>query len=123
LSLTIGARTECIAQGRRWVTAQAVLSGASPGSLARITLLASELIANAVLHGPADGVVVVRTGVTGAMLRVEVDDQAAALPRVRQPDPHELGGRGMLLVDTYAARWGCDLRSPVGKTVWFESEM
>jgi hypothetical protein len=57
------------------------------------------------------------------MLRVEVEDQGPGLPRVRHPGPQELGGRGMLLVDTYAERWGCDLCSPVGKTVWFEAEM
>jgi anti-sigma regulatory factor (Ser/Thr protein kinase) len=65
--------------------------------------------------------------------RVEVSDGAAAMPVVRDlaaypaPDPADVegldeGGRGLLLIDALARRWGVVPLSPVGKTVWFECE-
>ncbi|GAA2727392.1 ATP-binding protein [Cellulomonas aerilata] len=123
MSLAISARTELVREGRRWVTAQAVRCGASPAALATITLLSSELVANAVLHGPADGAIVVRARAAGPVFRVEVDDDGHASPRVRHAAPGDAGGRGMFLVDARAARWGCYQRSPSGKTVWFEARM
>ena len=123
MSLSIEARTECIATARRWVTARALDCGASPAELARITLLASELITNAVLHGPPGGAVAVRAGHADGVFRGAGDDGGRELPHVRHPAPEQLDGRGMLLVDTYASRWGFELRDGAGKTVWFEARL
>ena len=118
-SLLIDARTENIARGRRWVTARAALR-ADPAWLSKVELLASELIANAVLHGSSDGQIPIRAEATHGNFRVEVDDGSTAVPALRRPPPEEVGGRGMLLVDMYSARWGCEPRGSAGKTVWFE---
>ena len=123
MALSIDARTECIPAARGWVTARARDCGASPALVARITLLASELITNAVSYGPAGGTVAVRADRVDGVFRVEVDDGTTDVPRVRHPGPEQFGGRGMLLVDTYATRWGHEPRDGAGKTVWFEAEL
>ena len=61
-------------------------------------LLVSELVAHAVGHAVSRCDVVLRADVAGRSLRVEVDDGCERLPRE--------GGRGLLLVDTLADRWG-----------------
>jgi hypothetical protein len=57
------------------------------------------------------------------LLRVEVADAASAkrLPTAApSASPDGESGRGLLLVDVLAERWGSTPRSPVGKTVWAE---
>jgi hypothetical protein len=57
------------------------------------------------------------------MIRIEVADASAGKhPPTTAPTAHPDGesGRGLLLVDTLAARWGWTPRHPVGKTVWAE---
>lgn len=80
-------------------------------------LLVSEVATNAVRHGA--GRPLLRVEVTPARLRVEVSDGARGTLTV--PDQVELaeGGRGLLLVDTLASRWGVE-EGDEGKTVWFE---
>lgn len=58
-------------------------------------------------------------GVSGDAVRVEVTDDAAHPPVLRRVNWDEESGRGLLLVDTLASRWGTE---PVGagKRVWFE---
>lgn len=80
-------------------------------------LLTSELVSNVVRHVGSN--IVVRAIHDDDQIRVEVDDTSAALPEIRHPRPLDVGGRGMVLVDTLADRWGTDLH-PGGKTVWFE---
>ncbi|WP_240469042.1 ATP-binding protein [Streptomyces sp. OM5714] len=90
-----------------------------------VALVVGELAANAVQHGRVPGrefglrLTVDRTA---ALLRVEVDDASAkrlpaALPF---PCPEGESGRGLLLVDVLAVRWGSTPRRPLGKTVWAE---
>ena len=45
-----------------------------------------------------------------------------ALPVRRDPNPNEDHGRGILLVESFATRWGVDLRAD-GKTVWIELDV
>jgi anti-sigma regulatory factor (Ser/Thr protein kinase) len=80
-------------------------------------LLAGELVSNVVRH--VGSTIVVRATYDEQHIRVEVDDTSAAPPVVRHPRPLDLGGRGMVLVDCLADRWGTDLQVG-GKTVWFE---
>lgn len=82
-------------------------------------LLVSEVVTNAIVHG--DGRPVLSIEVQPAVMRVTVTDDGAGTPQVRR-DPSLLGdaGRGLLLVETLAARWGTNRRLPTGKSVWFE---
>jgi len=80
-------------------------------------LLTSELVSNVVRHVGSN--IVLRAIHDDEQIRVEVDDTSASLPVIRHPRPLDLGGRGLVLVDTLADRWGTDLH-PGGKTVWFE---
>ncbi|CDR10353.1 signal transduction histidine kinase regulatingcitrate/malate metabolism [Streptomyces iranensis] len=82
-----------------------------------VELLASEVIANAVLHssGPCD-VVVTRNA---ERLRVEVTDTDPTLPSAVAAGPNDESGRGLWLVEALADAWGVRLESE-GKTTWFE---
>ena len=80
-------------------------------------LLTSELVTNAVNHGQSPFSVIVRYD--GRHARVEVGDGSRALPHVRISSAHELGGRGVYLVDRLSARWGVQ-ETVDGKRVWFE---
>lgn len=82
------------------------------------TLLVSELVTNAVLHGAPPVRLSVET--TGSLIRVAVEDGAVALPVQRDPDALSANGRGLLLVDVLASSWGCDDGAGDGKSVWFE---
>ena len=81
-------------------------------------LLTSELAANAVLHARSPFVVVVQEVPCGA--RVEVHDRSPAVPVMTAARPSATSGRGLVLVESVAARWGCELDPGRGKRVWCE---
>jgi anti-sigma regulatory factor (Ser/Thr protein kinase) len=81
-------------------------------------LLSNELASNAIQH--AGGAYQLTIELDPPQLRVEVIDPSPALPAVpatRGPTDSE-SGRGLLLVEALAARWGTRLLSG-GKAVWF----
>lgn len=80
-------------------------------------LLTSEIVANAVRH--AATACAVRVDLEGDLLRVEVADGSPALPRLRTPAASDLGGRGLVLVESFARHWGAEPTS-TGKVVWFD---
>ncbi|MFD7565989.1 ATP-binding protein [Streptomyces tendae] len=91
------------------------------------TLVVAELAANAVTHGRTRGrgfrlTLTVDTAGAEPSLRIEVTD--AQGDRVPLPggaaasDPAAESGRGLLLVEALASRWGCEPWPPSGKTVW-----
>ncbi|QPP06206.1 ATP-binding protein [Streptomyces bathyalis] len=92
------------------------------------TLLVAELAANAATHGRVPGRSFRLRLLTGpglllpATLRVEVADAGQEFDPVpsRLPPEDSEAGRGLLLVDTLATRWGVVPRDPSGKTVWAE---
>jgi len=104
-----------------------------------VVLVVAELAANAVLHGRVpgrdftlflacdeahddgrgDGCDEVH-GRAPALIRIEVTDTHPALPTRRTPAPDEDQGRGLLLVEALATRWGVRERVGPGKTVWAE---
>lgn len=120
MSVQVEALTAHLAGSRNWVAAQALDCGLAPDRLPLLKLLSSELITNAMLHGPADGLVTIRVLRMDGHLRVEVDDEGVAPPQLQDPRTREIGGRGILLVDTYAAQWGWQMLPAMGKTVWFD---
>lgn len=90
------------------------------GVLEDVTLLVSELVTNAVRHPKASGRIEMRVEVAGGRVLVEVTDPGGgfAKPDVGEPPADALGGRGLLIVDRVASRWGVTEGRPT--RVWFE---
>jgi anti-sigma regulatory factor (Ser/Thr protein kinase) len=86
-----------------------------------LELLVTELVANSERHarlGPGDRIGL-RVLDHAPALRVEVRDPGGGFaPAARDPGPSATGGRGMLIVDRLARRWGVE-RSD-GTCLWFE---
>ncbi|MEU6097660.1 ATP-binding protein [Streptomyces sp. NPDC047079] len=97
-----------------------------------LSLLVSELATNAVTHGHVAGrdfrvhlLALSAPAAASLTVRVEVTDTRgdklpvpAAAPAA---GPTRTGGRGLLLVEALADRWGCEPRSDgPGKAVWAE---
>ncbi|MDX3453598.1 ATP-binding protein [Streptomyces sp. ME02-8801-2C] len=106
--------------------AHAVLGewGVDQDILEAAELVLSELVTNALrVPVPSDrqvGVRIARSLAEG-LLRLEVSDAGSGLPQVRTPGDEETCGRGLLLVEALAHRWGVEDRvGGVGKTVWAE---
>lgn len=84
-----------------------------------VTLVASELVTNALLHAPGTPPVLVLRGRSGA-LRVEVVDGSSTIPLTRPPESGTgMTGRGLHLVDGVADAWGATVLD-VGKATWAE---
>jgi phosphoserine phosphatase RsbU/P len=100
--------------------AQRHLDGAGKQSITDVgLLLVSELATNALRHaGTAFEVVI---SLTAAGVRICVGDDNPRRPQdpVVLPDSDAEGGRGLVLVDELADRWGVE-GDPPGKVVWFE---
>jgi anti-sigma regulatory factor (Ser/Thr protein kinase) len=83
-----------------------------------IALLTSEIVSNAVRH--AGGTIGLEMAmVTDDELRVEASDTHPDICVAPRVDMYAEGGRGLLLVDTLARRWGVDTHK-WHKVVWFE---
>ena len=80
-------------------------------------LCVSELAGNCALHARTDFTVAVV--LEQEVVRVEVTDGSARVPRQRSYDTDATTGRGLRLLEEYATRWGVEPRPP-GKTVWVE---
>ncbi len=108
-----------VRHARRWVSDQCHHATHETDTCEILTLLVSELVSNAVVHGA--GPVTVELDQTPERLRVSVGDTSSSLPIVRrQPDHAAANGRGMMLVDSLAQAWGVrDSPSGTGKHVWF----
>lgn len=91
----------------------------------RAALIISELIANAVRHTSCRSIRLLVGRPSAERIRVGVVDRAPSLlPVLGPPDDDDESGRGLLLIDTVADRWGYDLhgsdKRPWGKEVWAE---
>lgn len=85
-------------------------------------LLTSELAANAVLHTASgdSGRFAVAVRHVPALVRVEVTDGGSpAVPTINPRGRLGPSGRGLMLVDQLATRWG-HKGGPSGRIVWFE---
>lgn len=81
--------------------------------------LVSELVTNSIEHAECASVTVVLIYADGR-LRLEVRDQDAAhVPVLKQPEPGDLGGRGLVIVEALSDRWGVRVTES-GKAVWCE---
>ncbi|WP_203840868.1 ATP-binding protein [Winogradskya humida] len=104
------------AAGREFVTAQLTRWRLPPDTVDIAVLLTSELVANAVKHAPPPGDLTL--ALADEFVRVEVGDSSSLPPAVAEQQPRALGGRGLLLVEALAARWGWRQEAQ-GKVVWF----
>lgn len=84
-------------------------------------LVLSELLTNAVEHACGEGAGVETRYVSRPYgLRVEVRDASAKWPEQRKPEPGEVSGRGLGIVEALSDQWGWWHRRGHGKTVWAE---
>ncbi|WP_063774167.1 ATP-binding SpoIIE family protein phosphatase [Streptacidiphilus rugosus] len=121
LVLTIGqGQPERIATARREL--RAILQDwDGPEGADAAVLLVSELLANVLLHTDQEAALLVElSGQAGERrLRIEVSDGSDELPHRRSPGEMASSGRGLVLLDLLADRWGVRPRGE-GKFVWFE---
>jgi anti-sigma regulatory factor (Ser/Thr protein kinase) len=82
----------------------------------RLAFLVSEVATNAILH--ARTLFSVRV-IVDATVCVEVSDGSPAMPVQKDYGPTATTGRGLLIVDKLADRWGVRA-TDTGKVVWFE---
>ncbi|MFK4223944.1 ATP-binding protein [Streptomyces sp. NPDC019890] len=90
-----------------------------------VALLVAELATNAVRHGRVPGRdfrLRLSSDVRRGLIRIEVSDASSDRPPTHAavPSPDDESGRGLLLVDMLATRWGVTPRVPLGKVVWAE---
>jgi hypothetical protein len=115
--LDVGA-TPPLARLRAWVAS--VLEGICPDQLLDAEMVCTELATNAHEHASGPRRVRLLTMPRRGVVRVEVDDASPdAVPVVgaSRLGPHR--GRGLLMVNTMAPRWGVR-RYRFGKTTWAE---
>jgi anti-sigma regulatory factor (Ser/Thr protein kinase) len=82
------------------------------------TLLVSELVTNAVQHTRSTAVLTARYDEDG-QVEVRVRDDGESLPQLKQTGPDDESGRGLMLVNALADRWGVEVMPFGGKTVYF----
>ncbi|MFJ3498206.1 ATP-binding protein [Streptomyces sp. NPDC086091] len=87
--------------------------------------LIAELAANAATHGRFPGRDFrLALLVDAATLRIEVTDtRGDDLPHRRVPGPEDESGRGLLLIEALADRWGVERGPFPRKTVWAELDL
>ncbi|MFG2195509.1 ATP-binding protein [Streptomyces sp. NPDC048639] len=106
----------------REFAAQALVDWGIGDRVEDVLLCVSELATNALLHGVPPGrgfkLFLLRDGVAGP-LRIEVHDSGEGHPRIPDTAAGGEGGRGLMLVEALADKWGVGERDP-GKVVWCE---
>lgn len=122
-ALRLEAVAGSVAESRHWVVTRLGALGASEAAAHVAELLTSELVTNAVRHGPTAGVITVRAASEGGAIRITVSDESPMSPVLCEPDPEDLGGRGLLLVDALASEWGVQMHDGAGKSVWLRLEL
>lgn len=85
-------------------------------------LAVSELVTNVVLHDTESTELTVSLQVVGDLVRLEVSGNSAETPRISQqpkwPSPDDADGRGIIIVEAIAERWGVETAE--APTVWCE---
>jgi len=112
---TLTARPTAVAQARDLIRDR-LLAWGLQGLSDVVELLVSEVVTNALRYGIAPfGLRMTRDA---ASVMIEVSDGNPTVPRLRNVQVGDEGGRGLHLVDELSNDWG--VRShPQGKTVWF----
>lgn len=118
MDLQLPATRGAIPGARHWARDHAARLGVPAAQIRIVELLTSELVANAVLHGP-DAPIVITLTVDAERLKIAVTDTSEAQPILRTTGPEVPGGHGMRLVDRLSSTWGVDTHDGAAKTVWF----
>ncbi len=115
LEITLDSQPASVAQARQ-VTTQ-VIDGLSERALEDLRLIVSELVTNAVKHGP-EGRVKVRLRRDGNTVRGEVEDEGTSPFALRRRlRPQSIGGLGLRLVEMLSD--SCGIEAGTAR-VWFE---
>ena len=122
-SVVLPGQRQSVGVGRHWVVRAAAEGGVTGMANQVVELLSSELLANAVLHGPAGAPIGIQVRHTPTSVRVSVSDGGAASPVVLHREPTAPSGRGMAIVEAMSSRWGIEEHGGGGKTVWFELDL
>jgi anti-sigma regulatory factor (Ser/Thr protein kinase) len=118
LHLVLHAGTGAVRAARRAVQEWAGDRGATTADQHLLALLTTEVVSNAVRHGPADGEVELAAAQERGQFVVRVGDASRDLPVLRRQPPEAVGGRGVQIIDHLATDWGVE-RCRGGKVVWF----
>lgn len=116
---SIGTALGGVAVARRRASRAFAEAGLDAREVQVLVLLVSELVTNALVHARPPVRLVI--DVDGERTRIEVRDAATRVPHVRSAAISVVGGRGLVLVDDLATRWGTRVDDD-GKTVWLELE-
>ncbi|GGM28770.1 SpoIIE family protein phosphatase [Dactylosporangium sucinum] len=111
----IPAEERAVRDARRLVGTTLRRWSAPPRVVDDMTLVVSELAANAVLHGRPP--IQLRLRRTATHVVLELHDTAPYLPRKQRPTPDDEHGRGLQLVASLCDRWGTRPTAD-GKAVW-----
>jgi len=118
LHLVLHTGTGAVRAARRAVQDWAGERGATVADQHVLALLTTEVVSNAVRHGPPDGEVEVAAVQERGQFVVRVGDASGELPILRRQPPEAVGGRGVQIIDHLATDWGVE-RCRGGKVVWF----
>ncbi|RFU85893.1 phosphatase [Streptomyces triticagri] len=121
LAITVAqAEPEAIAGARRQLR-DLLHDWSDPDQVDSAVLMVSEMVTNVLVHTDGDALLVAEAqGRPGQRrLRVEVADGSDDLPHRRHPGELASSGRGLVLMEILADRWGVDPRGQ-GKSIWFE---
>ncbi|MFG2540200.1 ATP-binding protein [Streptomyces sp. NPDC048511] len=120
----LGADPESLREARAFVR-DALANWGLHACADEITLVAGELVSNAVCHGlpPAaqhPGRPAARLGLAcqDGTLVCAVNDPSPAVPVLRRADDSVERGRGLRIIDALSSSWGWSRPSGAGKTVW-----
>jgi anti-sigma regulatory factor (Ser/Thr protein kinase) len=95
----------------------------SEDTVDEVELVISELVTNAARH--SEEFVEVRLSCNDDVVRIEVEDTSHRMPDIptsSEVDEESTGGRGLLIVDAVAARWGVESQG-LSKCVWAEFDL
>jgi anti-sigma regulatory factor (Ser/Thr protein kinase) len=118
VSLELPATSHAPARARAAVREAASQNGVGADDRWRAEMIVTELVSNAVKHGPG-GPVELAIHVGGSGMRGEVADPGSGIDRynLHRRRATEEGGRGLFLVDALSDSWGL---SADRSRVWFE---
>ena len=102
-------------EGRRFVAETLRDWQVDEARIEPVLLVANELMANAIVHAKSAPVLSLEED--GGDLLLRVADTSSAAPTPRIPTTNAAGGRGLIMVEALADRWGFDAHSS-GKVVW-----
>ena len=88
------------------------------GAIDRMSLIASELVTNAVFHARTE--ITVELSAEDGAVHLAVFDRDEGRPTFLDHDPEIPGGLGLPIVEALASSWGMRMQDGGGKAVWAE---